>query len=416
MPAASRGKPCLLAVGFYAPATGLTRVMQAILRPLAADYDVHYIGIGYKGPVQTDGLTLHPCNLHGGDVFGAHQAREFIDRRRPEILLLVNDLWILARYPGVLAGIDRRTAVVGYIPVDGKIVDEQLVAPLTGSTRLVLYTEFARREIEEAGARLAAARPDYSLPPTAVIPHGVDTSLFYPLAGSVDAQLAPAARRLVREQLFAGEPAWQDAFIVLNANRPQPRKRIDLTIEGFARFAAGKPPNVKLYLHHAVIRPEEQAEILRWAERYQVLDRMKLGPQPGQDTSDAELNLIYNACDVGINTAMGEGWGLVSFEHAATTAAQIVPRHSACTELWTGSAELVEPIEHSVPRFSPLEMAAVSAMDVAAALEHLYADAGYRDSLARAAYRNAAQPGYRWDTIAQQWRELFGELVGDRPM
>ena len=31
---------------------------------------------------------------------------------------------------------------------------------------------------------------------------------------------------------------------------------------------------------------------------------------------DEALNLIYNACDVGINTANGEGWGLVPFEHA----------------------------------------------------------------------------------------------------
>ena len=31
---------------------------------------------------------------------------------------------------------------------------------------------------------------------------------------------------------------------------------------------------------------------------------------------DEQLNLIYNAVDVGINTANGEGWGLVPFEHA----------------------------------------------------------------------------------------------------
>ena len=29
------------------------------------------------------------------------------------------------------------------------------------------------------------------------------------------------------------------------------------------------------------------------------------------------LNTIYNTADVGINTCKGDGWGLVSFEHAA---------------------------------------------------------------------------------------------------
>lgn len=31
---------------------------------------------------------------------------------------------------------------------------------------------------------------------------------------------------------------------------------------------------------------------------------------------------------------MGEGWGMVSFEHVATGAVQIVPDRSACGKLW----------------------------------------------------------------------------------
>jgi D-inositol-3-phosphate glycosyltransferase len=36
---------------------------------------------------------------------------------------------------------------------------------------------------------------------------------------------------------------------VLNANRNQPRKRIDITLRGFALFAVDKPETVQLYLH-----------------------------------------------------------------------------------------------------------------------------------------------------------------------
>ena len=43
-----------------------------------------------------------------------------------------------------------------------------------------------------------------------------------------------------------------------------------------------------------------------------------------------ELNVLYNACDVGLNTSEGEGFGLIALEHAAAGAAQVVPRHSAC--------------------------------------------------------------------------------------
>jgi hypothetical protein len=52
--------------------------------------------------------------------------------------------------------------------------------------------------------------------------------------------------------------------------------------------------------------------------------------------SDEQLNFLYNACDVGINTTTGEGWGMPSFEHAATRAAQIVPHHTSLADLWKG--------------------------------------------------------------------------------
>ena len=44
------------------------------------------------------------------------------------------------------------------------------------------------------------------------------------------------------------EPGIEHAFIALNANRNQRRKRVDLTLRGFALFAPGRP-EARLYLH-----------------------------------------------------------------------------------------------------------------------------------------------------------------------
>lgn len=400
-PTAGNGKPRLLAVGFYVPATGLTRVMKNILEPLAEHYDIHFIGIGYKGSVKAGRMTIYPCNLRGGDVFGAYQARGFVERFRPELVFLLNDSWILGKYARVLANRPARTKVVCYCPLDGKILDLALVEPLTSFDRLVVYTEFARREFEKA-----AERGGVCLPETSVIPHGVDTSVFRPLSGGIEARRAGrlAARRLI----FPDEPELHDSFIILNANRPQPRKRVDLTIEGFARFARDKPPNVRLYLHHAVTNPEERKEILRLVESHGISKRVIVNHAPA---TDEELNVIFNACDIGLNTAMGEGWGLVSFEHAATGAAQIAPRHSACSELWEEAAEFLSPVAAYVPDFSLLEMQPVSPKGVAAALERFYEDREHRKTMSRAAYENAGKPEYRWSKIAEQWRRLFDEAL-----
>lgn len=396
----NRTKPVLLAVGFHVESTGLTRVLRSLLEPLETRYDIHQLGIGYRGEPRTDGINLYPSNLAGGDVFGGYQCRSLLGSLRPDIVFILLDLRILSSYLGFLEGAVGNAKVVTYSPLDGTLLDDEPLDALASVDRLVVYTEFARREMEQAAARRWRGRPSSTCPGIQVIPHGVDTGTFHPL---------PAGDRLaLRRNLLA-----DGSFVVLNANRPRERKRMDLTIEGFARFAAGKPPGVKLYLHHARTEEEERRAILDLASRHGIADRLLVNPlesKPAHAT-DAELNRLYNACDVGLNTSMGEGWGLVSFEHAATGAAQVVPRHSACEELWTGAAELVEPVEDVEIPGLPLGMQAVSAEGVAAALDKLYHQPEHRLHLAEEGYRRATRPEYRWTEIAEQWHRLFGELL-----
>lgn len=49
-----------------------------------------------------------------------------------------------------------------------------------------------------------------------------------------------------------------------------------------------------------------------------------------------KLNKVYNSADVGLNTCIGEGWGLVNTEHAATGVAQVVPDHTSLKEIFNG--------------------------------------------------------------------------------
>lgn len=410
MHASGRRVP-LVAVGVWRPGTGFTRVLLSILSRLADAYEVHFVGIGYKGdPREVTGVTLEPCNRRGGDLFGAFRAAELVEALDARLVLLLNDLWILQVYTRALPRRPDRPAIVAYVPLDGRLPDDRLLASLTGIDRFVAYTEFGRGEIGRSLARLAERGVSFARSDVDVIPHGVDAGTFYPLAGSVDAQL-DRGRTVVRRRLFPDEPDWHDAFVVLNANRPSGRKRVDLTIDGFARFARDKPPNVKLWLHHALIHADEHSAIATHAERVGIADRLRLTALGAPALSDEGLNLVYNACDVGLNTAMGEGWGLVSFEHAATGAAQVVPRHSACAELWDGAATLLAAEDVGVPACAMLAMQAVSADGVATALEHLYADRDHRRRMSHAAYRNALRADYSWDTIADRWRRLFDDAL-----
>jgi D-inositol-3-phosphate glycosyltransferase len=224
-------------------------------------------------------------------------------------------------------------------------------------------------------------------------------------------QTSFAVRTEAKAKVFAGLPDLESSFIVLNASRADKRKRIDLTIEGFARFAAGKPGNVRLCLHHGVASEPQKDQIRSLVERFELKERAWLNPLAGGVVDDHELNLLYNACDVGINTSMGEGWGLVSFEHGAAGAAQIVPAHTACAEIWNGRAEMMRPVRSYTPEFSALEMAEVSAEGVAAALGNLYENPQRRQQLAQAAHDAAQNSTYTWDAIAARFDDLFAELA-----
>jgi D-inositol-3-phosphate glycosyltransferase len=402
----------IIAIGYNTSGTGLTRVMHSIFRRLADRHEIHYLGIGYSGEiVRHQGLTIYPTNPKGGDVFAAFQAIRMIEEISPSLLFILHDIWAFEYYLRLLGPYRDRLKIVGYIPIDGKIINEEDAAPLERSDRVVVYTQFAKCEFEQAFRRLREKRGRGDFPRVEVIPHGVDRAHFYPLSELVQAAYASRGRAKAKRSVFGDFPNLDDSFVVLNASRPDKRKRVDLTFAGFAKFAASKPANVRLCLHQAIRGEAEEQQMASLIQQHGIEERVFLNPLAGGVAGDHELNLLYNACDVGINTAMGEGWGLVSFEHAAAGAAQVVPDHTACSEIWRERGELIPLAKSYIPEFSILEMGEVSVAGIAQALENLYRSPRHHQKLARAAFALTQKAEYSWDSIARQFDNLFVALA-----
>ena len=418
----------IIAIGYNTAGTGLTRVMHSVMRRLADRHEIHYLGIGYRGEIVRDrGLTIYPTNPHGGDIFAAFQAKEMIDAIRPSLLFILHDIWMFEFYMRELGPYRDRLKIAAYIPLDGRIVNEIDAAPLMHADRVIAYTQFGRAQFEGAFQRLREAgrtngastndvnangTPGTQSPPAVdIIPHGIDPHRFFPFEELTRAGFDSSARASAKRRVFGdGVADDDDSFVVLNASRLDVRKRVDLTVEGFTKFAAGKPPGVRLCLHHAIMGPDGGEELAALIKKCGIGDRVIFNPFDSRIVDDEDLNWLYNACDVGINTAMGEGWGLVSCEHGATGAAQIVPDHTACAELWRGRAELIPPARFFVPPTSVLEMGEVSPEGVARALEALYADRERCRALSRAAADFALDPALSWDVITRQFNDLFESL------
>ena len=394
----------ILVAGDASVPTGFGRVIEGVFRRLTDRFEIHHLGTNYHGDPHELPWKVYPASV-GGGIWGTHRLAELIGAVKPRLIFIINDLWIAEDYMKALDALDSRPPVVSYTPIDSGPIEREAVEPLEGIDRLVTYTQFAKSEIESAVGAARKENPDFAFPEIEVVPHGVDTEDFHPLSEGED------KRRTARKVLFPDRDDLADAFIVLNANRNQPRKRIDVTMEGFAQFARNKPANVKLYLHMGV--RDQGWDVLRLARRFDIEDRLIMSTfnenLPGFTTR--HLNHVYNASDVGINTSHAEGWGLISFEHAATGAAQIVPAKGPCGELWEGNAILMEPAYRSINQKILTEGWMISAETVAEALDQVYGDAELRTQMSGNAFALATSTRLTWDAIAKQWRTLFDEVL-----
>jgi len=114
---------------------------------------------------------------------------------------------------------------------------------------------------------------------------------------------------------------------------------------------------------------------------------------------DEEINLFYNAADVGITTADGEGFGLCQFEHMGVGVPQVVPDIGGFKEFCSPTnSSLVKPtVRYYIPNgFSPVsgEAHACQPHDVCLAMEEYLLNSDKRQEHGKAA--RAKVLSYTW--------------------
>lgn len=406
-------RPRLLVVADAVAPTGFARLSENLIRRLAHAFEIHQVGLNYVGPPRTGLWTLYSGGVddRGQYAYGADETRRWIERLRPDLVLFINDLGVIREYSLALADAGNACGYAAYFPIDSDPLEPELFGPVARfCDRLITYTEFGRSQIAEVSRRF----PDIEgADCVEIIPHGIDLGTFRSLCGYSAAELA-GSLKAARRSLFPEAAHLDGAFIVLNANRNQPRKRIDLTMEGFARFAEGKPDSVLLYLHMG--REDAGWNLTVMARRLGISKRLILSTTGTHSPAVTveKLNLIYNACDVGINTATAEGWGLCAFEHAAAGRPQVITRLGTQTEMWEGAALLLEPRFSVTAERSLIRTYFTTPGDVAAALESLYTNPSYRHEVGARCLARARDPLYSWDAIAGRWKDLLEGLLADR--
>ena len=391
-------KKKLLWCGDIVAMTGFARVTENVLERLRDNYEIVVLGNNWWGdptPLQEFYKMYPSSNRFQQAPFGEQRIREIVEREKPDVVFTINDMWIINEQYKQIADLheQKKFKFVGYAPMDSYGWLGSLDETANKWDGIISYTEFGAHEFIAGGIQK----------PVAVIPHGVTRGQFYPKA-KADARKALGLK--------------DDIFIVFNGNRNQFRKRIDITIEGFAKFAKNKP-DTQLYLHMGL--KDQGWDIIPLFSR--AMGREGLDPNgriiltaqtEGPPNVEVDmLNNIYNAVDVGINTCKGEGWGLVNFEHAACRVAQVVPDHTSCKEIFEGYGRLISCNHIDVDVNYAREMPCPSSDHLAEILTDLYENREKLDATAELCYTRVTDKQFDWDTVALQFGGVFEDVLNE---
>lgn len=393
-------KAKLLWCGDIVAMTGFARVTENVISRLKNDFEIVVLGNNWWGdptPLQQEYKMYPSSNRHQTAPFGEQRIREIVEREQPDIVFTINDMWIINEQYNQIRDLHKagRFKFVGYAPMDSYAWTGCLADTANEWDAVISYTEFGAYEFMRGGITK----------PVTVIPHGVTPGQFYPV------DKAEARQRLGLKQ---------DSYIVFNGNRNQFRKRIDITIKAFADFAVDRP-EAMLYLHMGL--KDQGWDIMEVFAR----EMTRVGIDPNgriimtsnqanpPNVSVEMLNDIYNACDVGVNTCKGEGWGLVNFEHAACRVAQIVPDHTSCREIFEGYGQLIRCDHVDVDTNYSREMPCPSAEHLTELLDYLYENPDIEKKVAEACYKRVTDPQFSWDTVASQFGGVFEEVLSQEP-
>jgi D-inositol-3-phosphate glycosyltransferase len=385
----------ILYVGDVGCQTGFGRVAEYLIPALAKEHEVHALCSNWHGDpsAMQEHCRMYPAMAYGSDPFGSHRIAELVQTIKPELVFIINDIWVAISLNDRIEQLKESMGfkVCVYTPIDSYGLFPELLPAVDKWDTLITYTQFGKQEIEKMG---------YTRP-VEVVGHGTDFDKFFPID-----------RLQCRKEL--GVP--EDVFIVFNGNRNQPRKRIDLTIKSFIKFAKNKP-DARLWLNMG--KKDMGWELVPLFKRvardegYDATGKLIL-TSPEFSTYNClpieKLNKVYNACDIGLNTCLGEGWGLVNTEHAATGVAQVVPDHTSMREIFNNVRRI--PIESwETDRNYGLERGQVSPEECAAILNYYYHNREELQMAGEWCYERIHETQFTWPFIEKQMLQIVRQTL-----
>lgn len=388
--------------------TGFGTVSRAILTYLhnTGKYDINVFGINFHGNPHKYPFPIWPAGLGSNDPYGRQRAFSWLVDQEFDVLLMNQDAWLLDTF--MRAALPKLRLLkdfvsIAYFPVDGRPRDSWMETMGVFDVP-VTYTDFAFRVSTQVQPGLASRLK--------VIPHGVNTSDFYPLKKQ---------ERIDFRKEYFGKHA--DKFIVTSVNRNQPRKDLPRLLMAFKEFNKQVPDSV-CYLNCSA--HDEGGNLLDVFKSLGLtINKDVLLPHnkfdPGVGIPQKLLNGVYNASDVTASCTYGEGWGLSMTESMATKTPVIAPRNTSCEEIVGVNEErgYLVPSGHTLDHYTMMPKDEVvrpitSTSGMVENLLHVYENREEAKAKAEVAYKWITS-NLVWDKhICPQWDALITDALQNK--
>jgi glycosyltransferase involved in cell wall biosynthesis len=233
-------------------------------------------------------------------ILGVHHFQYVKDYVKPDLIISLNDMAPIVYQLMIANRLDFD--IIPYVPCDidhmekdGELTKRQFRALITPS-------EHSKQDMQK-----------HFDCPIHVLPHLINTK-FHPLKN----------KKELKKKWLGGE----NFFVVIVSNSNNVRKRLDLSVNAFLRFAEGKD-NVRLLLKSNEPEKDTRYGSISISEYdLKEFQHPKIKIVSGY-LSEEELNEFYNCGDVGLTTTSGEGFGLIPCEMTLCDVPQIVPNNTS---------------------------------------------------------------------------------------
>ncbi len=395
-------KRVLLFATYPTSSNGYSKVAFELANMLAQKPDIQLTYFGFqhhlKNPVHSEKRKL-PENVQlydaaanekpgTGHGFGFNEVTEFVTINKPDVCIIYNDMVVVSAIIDQLKKVENANfKTVVYMDNVYPSQKKEFIQRLNNDADLVLcFSKYWEECVKDQGLTK----------PTGVIWHGFNPAMHFPVP-----------KQLARTYFNFNK----DDFIIVNLNRNQPRKRLDIMMIAFAEFISRHIEEpIKLVIGTAIhgawnLLEIYERELKKRGVSFETgMKHIIMFDNPQTLTDDA-INTLYNASDVGINTAMGEGWGLCNFEAAAIGVPQIVVKVGGFHEFFDhNSAILIEPKYNLYTDASidgcPGCAEIADYMDFVDAFETYYSDEDLRATHGKNARKHIIST-YKWKDIGE---------------